>query len=127
MICLRTRIGRIFQDLVSEPAFTRAGKAAAPSSFPANNLLTNTIEGILAAEEELVVHDHRRRDEEVVRHGVDRHHLVFLTHFENDDVTLLAGQVEPAVRSQRGGLELVGIGQALLLVEGFFRFRRRSS
>ena len=55
----------------------------------------------------------------MVRHGIDGKHLVFLTHLEHDDVALLAGQIEPAAGSQGRGLELVGIGQAFLVVEGF--------
>src|SRR5688572_5717818 len=110
--------------VVPGPPTDRAGTSYyAGAGIWLTGLLRDSEEMRSAAQVEVAADRDRRRDEGLVPQGVGREHLVGRSHFHHDDVLVLGRQVEPSVHGDWRGLEVVRLGQALLLIESLAGLR----
>ena len=91
------RVGRFRSEGHVRRARTRKPRGFAGQGTEARvglpSLLTNTVEGVLAAKVQASLGHSRCRDEHLVRHAVGREHFVLLAHLHDDDIAFLARQI----------------------------------
>src|SRR4029453_14690962 len=79
--------------------------------------LPDTEQRILSAQIDLAVQNCRRGNEGLVGQRIGREHFVLLSHLEHNHVLVLRREVQLSVSAHRRSFEVVGLGQALLVIE----------
>src|SRR5258708_1580028 len=79
-------------------------------------LLPHAEQRILPPQVNLAIQNRRRSDEGLTLQRIRRQHLERLAHFHDDHVAILGGEIQLPVGPHRRRLEVVRLGQSLLLI-----------